>query len=283
MKLITAAFAACLLTPSLTAQTGVLDQQSPFFNVTFGNSLSGWSRAQDIMAGTTGQLEGMEFSVQSTVPNNSATIRVYLGSFNGANPLLFTGQVSTSAIAWETVFVDMTSANIQLTQGQMFSVECVADGMQFMDLQGNSGWPSPLYPWGYYENAGNGWTTSTSNTRIGFNTYMLTPPSGPTLSVSGICGTAPSSVDIAGATPGGTIALIRGTQLGSTVIPGAAPNCQGIILDLQNAALVELGTADAAGAYSFSRSSRIPSAACGAVIVQALDVSTCTVTPTLAL
>ena len=108
-------------------------------------------------------------------------------------------------------------------------------------------------------------------------------PLGPALAVSGTCGQAGSAVVMSGANPGTAVALVYGFTAGSFAIPPAAGACLGTLLGMNAPTLALIGIADAGGAYSFQQGGRIPPAACGTVLVQALDVATCTPSNVLAL
>jgi len=108
-------------------------------------------------------------------------------------------------------------------------------------------------------------------------------PGGPVLAVQGTCGQAGSAVTLSGASSGTAVALVYGFSSGSFAIPAAAGACVGTLLDVASPTLALTGQADASGAFAFQLGGRIPAAACGAVLVQALDVATCATTPVLAL
>lgn len=105
-------------------------------------------------------------------------------------------------------------------------------------------------------------------------------PQGPSLSVGGTCGVAGSSVELTGATPNGTVVLASGTP-GAYVHNGGT--CNGLPLGLAAPNVEAQVSADANGDYSFSRNGMIPAGACGAISVQAVDVTTCVATAVLAL
>ena len=106
-------------------------------------------------------------------------------------------------------------------------------------------------------------------------------PAGPTIALSGTCGQPGSSVDMSGATANGLCALVWGFSAGTTAVPGTT--CPGKNMDLASAQLAVLASADANGVVSFSQGGAVPAAGCGIVLVQALDVVSCTTTNTLAL
>ncbi len=85
-------------------------------------------------------------------------------------------------------------------------------------------------------------------------------------------GSCPGQVDIdfSGFTPGGPIAVLRGSALGWDAIP-AGP-CAGVVTDLSGLNLVTIANANANG--NLSVSPRLGMAFCG-IDIQALDVTTC--------
>lgn len=95
----------------------------------------------------------------------------------------------------------------------------------------------------------------------------------PSLTLSGSC---PGTVQVVmtGFTPGGRVAVLLGDDVGATAIPVGV--CTGTELDLQAPSLLRVLTADPLGQASLS--GQPPAARCGAV-VQAVDLTTCAVSP----
>ena len=82
-----------------------------------------------------------------------------------------------------------------------------------------------------------------------------------------------NTLAVENATPGGMVAFLYSFSTGSTPIPAGLP-CAGTILDLDLSARVAgVATADAAGTASIS--GQIGPSACGAVYLQAVDVTSC--------
>jgi len=79
------------------------------------------------------------------------------------------------------------------------------------------------------------------------------------------------TASVANATPYGLVAFAYGFAAGSTE---ALPVCPGVYVDIANAQLGGLATADANG--DASAQGNVPEQGCGNVIVQALDVDSCT-------
>lgn len=98
--------------------------------------------------------------------------------------------------------------------------------------------------------------------------YYDAGPSGPSLTVTGTC-PGPVTLDIAGATPFGGVALAYGPA-GTFSIPSGS--CAGTSLDIGAPTLATILGADAGGAVSFSVT--LPAGACG-LTVQAVDLGAC--------
>ncbi len=100
--------------------------------------------------------------------------------------------------------------------------------------------------------------------------YSLYQTGGFEMTIEGDC---PGDVNVCvtGATANGTVAIAYGFSAGSTE---TLPVCPGVFLDINNAQLGGMITADANGNACLSTFA--PPAACGLVIVQALDIETCT-------
>lgn len=103
------------------------------------------------------------------------------------------------------------------------------------------------------------------------------PAAGPTLALGTACPSGgPADVAFEGFTPGGTVALLRGTDDGADIIPGGP--CAGDVSDLfglTQQTQQTLQTADGDGNVYLTPN--LGAAACGSV-VQALDVATCELT-----
>ncbi|MFG0330178.1 MAG: hypothetical protein ACF8PN_09800 [Phycisphaerales bacterium] len=82
------------------------------------------------------------------------------------------------------------------------------------------------------------------------------------------------TLEATGATPNSNVAFIYAFGTGSVAIPNGNP-CAGTILDLAggSAQLGAVVTSDASGTATVTPN--VPAAACGVVVVQALDVATC--------
>ncbi len=79
------------------------------------------------------------------------------------------------------------------------------------------------------------------------------------------------SAEVVNATPGGMVAIAYSQVMGSTE---CLPVCPGVYLDISHAKLAGLTTAASDGKASLS--GMVPAGACGNIMVQALDIETCT-------
>jgi len=89
-----------------------------------------------------------------------------------------------------------------------------------------------------------------------------------TLSIEGPC-PGLVTLSVANATPGAPIGFGYGFVAGSTAVPG----CPGLFIDINAAQLAGLATADGAGNASIQ--GNVPPAACGRLLIQAVDLGAC--------
>lgn len=92
-------------------------------------------------------------------------------------------------------------------------------------------------------------------------------------------GECPGTIDlsITGMTPRGQVAIVSSTGTGAFVVPNGQP-CAGTQLGLSSTGIALRTVLPANASGSLSLSPAVPGAACG-LALQALDVSTCTLTP----
>ena len=260
---------AALFAAPAAAQNGTTDEFSPATNVAFNASLPGWSRQQDLLAQQGGLLEGMTFEVASGIGADTATIRVYRGWGPHVNPAAaeFEGQLTTAGTIQHARFVDMSAAGIILGAGEPYSVEFVADGTA-LTVWGNS---ASLFHT-LHEFNGQSWASDTAH--LGVTTWMLPPPPpGPTLSLNTLCG---QTGDIAASnmTPNGLLLLAWSNQTAQVPMPGS--RCPGLTVGLVQPRVLANGFADAQGRWTMPV--QVPSAICGRVSLQLLDLTGCQVT-----
>ncbi|TAH34332.1 MAG: hypothetical protein EYC70_15405 [Planctomycetota bacterium] len=269
-----------LASPAALAQTGTLDQLSPFTSeagalggqsASYNGSTSFLVWQAEVQAGIAGTLEGFELEFLGAATGSHIDVRVRLGGGWNTGPVVWSGSYDTTQTSYHSYFFDTTSANIVLNPGDLFVIE-----MQGNDTGMNIGgsyvpppnpplYPNFLYLLGPGCFADCGW-------RIGFHTYML--GGGLQLSVTGTCG-AQMTAQVGGGTANGQAAVIYCLGPGGPIaIPGGRP-CAGTMLDLNNTAtlggVVNLGP----GGNGQLGPVNVPSGACGVVRVQALDLTSC--------
>ena len=158
------------------AQTGTLDQVSPFTGsgtiqgATFNGDASILTWQAQVSAGLTGQLEG--FTLELTGPQG-ATLGTALRVGPGWNTsaILFQSTIVKPTSGTDDVFVNATSAGIQLTPGSLFVIEMQGQNtMAYLNgtyaPSGPPAYAEPLFLNGPGCYAGCGW-------RIGFRTWVL--------------------------------------------------------------------------------------------------------------
>lgn len=111
--------------------------------------------------------------------------------------------------------------------------------------------------------------SSVGNATVGFNL--------PEFEVTGAC-PGRASVFLAGFTPGGRVALVRGVDTGMTATPGGP--CAGTLLGIDRPSLITTLGADARGEISLNTA--LPAGVCGSY-VEAIDLTTCAVSGVIAL
>jgi len=238
-------------TSSAHAQNGVLDQAETHDNVAW-NMTFFYDMQQDIRVGVDGTLEGFKIRMATTNLLAGHSVSVFLGPgphFSSETPAWTGTAFASSQGNWEWVFVDCSSAAINLNVNDVFTIR-VGDGIApsgATDLTGNSGFPNAFYPEPFYETL-----VSQNTARLTFETYMLPPL--PILSVTGTCG---GSVTFDVANGSGNFYLVYGNA-GSSVV-------HGINLDIANPTL--------ATTMSSSLTAVVPSAGCGKT-VQVVDMAT---------
>lgn len=226
----------------------------------------------EVKAGVSGRLEGVELEVSGTA---GATLDVTIRRGAGWNvgPAVHFATVTAAGTgAWERVYVDTSSSNINLNAGELFVIEMV--GNTGMGIHGDYQAPpaTPPYPQPLYLNgpgcfADCGW-------RIGFNTWMS--QGGPRLVKNGSCpGTM--NLTVTGATPGGGVAMLSGPA--GTFVQTGNP-CPGLTLSLNPPTLHGILTANGSGTASVNFNA--PPGVCGRT-VQGVDLSTCSATNSVVL
>lgn len=264
-----------LLAAPLSAQTGALDQSSPFGNASFNLGSATLTWQAQVRAGIPGTLEGFRVNLRG---NAGATVdfAVRLGDAWSVNPTLWTGTATTAGTGtWEMHFMDCSSAGIALNSGDTFVIEMF--GSTGVNAQGEYIAPPGIPPYAepLYLNQN---VHSNGGWRIGFESWMLTGPPPPTMAVTGNCPGA-GQVDLTNMTPGGRIAIAAAASQGASVVPGGS--CAGSVIGLLNPQIKIVAFADGGG--SFSSPANLPAAACGSYYAQGFDLGSCTATNVVAL
>ena len=128
MRSFVAASAALSVLSSLcAAQTGVLDQSSPFpgtgSSVGYNGSTSSLVWQQQVRTGITGQLEGVTVRLNGSVGSH-IDVRIRAGNGWNTSPVLFQGVATKLTSSFdEHCFVDATSAGINFTANSTFVIE----------------------------------------------------------------------------------------------------------------------------------------------------------------
>ena len=267
-----------LLATVATSQTGTLDQTSPFASdVSTGNGGHyNWDAPSlawqaETVAGLAGQLEGFELEMNGDI-GDSIDVAVLLGAGWQTSAPVWSGTYVKTTDDTEIGWMDVTSASILLEVGDAYVIQITGTGTGTWgtgtyDFRGNPFYGPPVYLNGALYG---------DEFRIGFRTWVLADPGLQLLHVGGSCG-AMMHFQITGATTGGNVGVVRAFGLGSFTIPNGP--CAGTTLGLNaTASLVALQPADANG--ELLASAFVPPAACGLVYLQAIDVSSCALSPT---
>lgn len=163
------------------AQNGVIDQVSPYPGTAqtagFNGDAASLIWQQEVQAGVAGKLEGVELLLNGT---GTSTIDVRLRAGVGWNtgPVLVQATVTQSSSNPPTVFVDFTSANLQLAAGDKFVIELQGNGSgcgflgTYAPPPAAAQYPNFLFLGGPGCFADCGW-------RMAFTSYMLPPSSAP--------------------------------------------------------------------------------------------------------
>lgn len=104
---------------------------------------------QQVTAGATGQLTGVEFYLSGNA-GEAVTLRVRPGGVPNAQAALFDGAaVKATSSGWEMPLVDVSAAGIQLVEGQVFTIEVqiLTPGAGFASVDETPPcYPDPIWP-----------------------------------------------------------------------------------------------------------------------------------------
>lgn len=262
--------ATLILVGSASAQAGVIDQSVPFSGA---YSAYGGPFQQQVRAEAGGVLEGVTLWAFSPagIPGIFQLDLLAGPAWNTGTPL-WSGSFHTVGLGfalWEEIFVDCAAAGISLEPGDDLVLQITGPNSSTARFGCGAGYPHP-----FLSGPGNpGWGA------LAFETYML--PASPGLSL-GVTGTCPlvGSVQVGGATPGGLVALATSPMTGALLVPRGV--CAGTVISLKTPTLRAVLQADAAGALTIAVGT-VPSAACGVLRLQAIDLTTCVLSDVLLL
>ena len=195
----------------------------------------------------------------------NVTISLYDGLPTAGGTQLATGTVLGNPGTW----VDVFWPAVPVTPGTEYFIVFSSD-LRSMCVAGDTSNP---YPGGItYANAGFGAFPSFDYT---FRTYT---GGGLDLAINGLCPNV--SIDISGGTAFGQVAIASGPAAGSFTIPVGAL-CGGTQLGLSSPTLRTIQTLDSTG--SLSLPVLLPAGVCGAMLLQAVDLGSCSPSNTVGL
>ncbi|TDJ65972.1 MAG: hypothetical protein E2O39_17240 [Planctomycetota bacterium] len=260
-----ASLAVLLAAPGTFAQTGTLDQVSPFGNAWYniGPPILTWQ--QQVRVGVGGQLEGFQLTFSG---NAGAYCDLFLRVGDGWNigPVVWMGSYTKAITGNELAFFDVTSASIQLTVGDTFVIETHGNdtGMGLIGSYVDPTMGPALYPENLYLNgpgcyAGCGW-------RHGFETWMLTGLG------TNYCISTPNSTGAAATISASGSGSVSANDLVLTA--NSLPSQPGIFIAGPNSAQIPFFNGflciDPIGLQRFSNTA----AAAGGMITEAVDIAT---------
>lgn len=132
------------------AQFGVIDQVSPAHPPAPGMFV--WMSGagvdhQQVRAGRVGRLEGFQLQLYG-IPGATTTVRIRMGTACTTSPAVFQGSITMSLNGFEDIYVDVTSAQIDVVPGTLFVIETDGATNPPLTLIGNYMDPAlgpPLY------------------------------------------------------------------------------------------------------------------------------------------
>ncbi|NUP06197.1 MAG: hypothetical protein HOW73_09080 [Polyangiaceae bacterium] len=156
------------------AQVGSVDQVSSTGGAATSASFNRDSPSliwqQQIRAGMAGKLEGIAVTIDGNAGANFS-LGVRFGAAPSAQPVLYQQLVTKSVSGQQTIFIDMSSANILLQANDVFVMEAHGTGNGVMMLGSYVAPPgAPLYAEPLY--LGNG-AYADGHWRLGFTTYVI--------------------------------------------------------------------------------------------------------------
>ncbi len=255
------------------AQSGTLDQESPFISAGFNLTSDGITWQQQARVGVAGQLEGV--SLRLTGTNGVSTAEVSLGLGDAWSTNIVFSELVTLVNSGDWQFIDMTSANINLNVGDTFVIESVGTGTG-MGITGSYAKPpaEPFYPEPLWLD---GFSFADGGWRHAFKSYMLAGSSDCLqMTVSGLVAGKSAQWDVDGSVPHTKVAIVYGLQAGSTVVNGQGGFCCTFgIQGVNQSRVIGMKNADANGHVTIIKGS-LPNNSAGLTVhMQAAMADTC--------
>ncbi len=235
-------------------QTGTLDQQAPMTNAWYNIGASSLTWQQQVRVGIAGQLEGFQLTIAGN-PGAQFNVRVRAGDGWNTGPILFQNLFTKPGSGNEIMFIDVTSANINLNVGDTFVIETQGNdtgaGLIGSYDPANPGYPEWLFLNGPGCFADCGW-------RHGFNTYML---QGSQFSIR-LSGSCPGQKTLSWSGAGsGQMGIILGSGPGNYTLPGGP--CSGTQLGLSGPGGLQLYNIIGTNGGQGQVTANVGTAACG--------------------
>ena len=250
-----------------SAQTGTLDQVSPFaseqpgnpLQLNFDSSFVTWQI--EVFAGMDGTLEGFELELIGLTGMSCEAAIILGGPWTTGTPV-WSGSVTKTNDLTEIVFVDTSAAGIHLSMHDAYTIKISSLTFNGSSLWGTGTSQSPVnlfYPPDLFLNG----SLFNADSRIGFHTYMRSP----TLTLTNLVGGSPATVAVANCTTGGNVLIgYSATGAGPTPTPFGFADLSTPIYQLPTL------TADALG--NVSMTTNVPAGRVGLTLwFQALDFS----------
>jgi len=178
LRLLSALLLGALAASPARAQSGVLDQVSPFpvggNSASFNGDTPSITWQAQVRSNVSGILEGFTLELYSPTGGSQLDVRVRVGPGWSTAPVLFQTLINAPSVGWQSVFVDCSAANIPQSVNGLFVIEMQGNntgtniGGNYVDpLLGPPLYPEPIFLGGpgCYHNCG--W-------RLAFETYVLT-------------------------------------------------------------------------------------------------------------
>jgi len=177
------AFLTAVLNAPSHAQTGVLDQSSTAFPTApvqtagFNGSDAFLVWQQEVQAGVAGQLEGVRVYLNGNI-GSSFNLRIRVGAAWNNSQIRFQAPVTKTTGAFpEAVFVNCSTANLQLTPGALFVIEIQGNGSGAGFVGSYAPSPAiPAYPRDLFLGPNATSCFADCRWRAAFDTFMLTTP-----------------------------------------------------------------------------------------------------------